>query len=82
MPRKKVIKKSLDPVEVKVENEKPEGNVEEGGEEGKIAPKTYNGIEIIRFIAENSTAYHIQLANGTSTWVNKEAIDKYGISNL
>jgi hypothetical protein len=69
-PKKVIEKKSLDPVEAKIVNEKPEE-----GSEGKIAPRTYKGIEILRFIAEDTKSYHIQLANGTSTWVKKEEID-------
>lgn len=67
MPRKKVIeKKSPDPVKV------------EGELIGEVIDvikfKKYKGIEILRFIGENTTAYHIQLANGTSTWVPKDEV--------
>lgn len=68
MPRKKVIeKKSPDPVKVE---ETPKEEVANGS----IEPRRYKGVEIIKFIDENSAAYHIQLDNGTSTWVPKNEV--------
>jgi hypothetical protein len=65
MPRKKVIeKKSLDPVKAEIKEEKIE-----------LEPKKYNGKVVLAFIGENDNAYHIQLDNGTTTWVPKEAIE-------
>jgi len=65
-PKKVIEKKSPDPVK---SEETPKGDAE-----GKLELKSYNGIEITRVINENATAYHIQLANGTSTWVPKDAV--------
>lgn len=65
-PKKVIEKKSPDLVEV------------EGELIGEVIDvikfKKYKGIEITRFIDENATAYHIQLANGTSTWVPKDEV--------
>jgi len=68
-PKKVIEKKSPDPVKSEETPKKEEG----GG--GVIEPRRYKGMEILNFIGENSTAYHIQLENGTSTWVPKNEIE-------